>query len=127
MKITMDKTLTSVAQVNDLKGAMKEFKAMYTDGDLKRVLLDAIQELDDHGTAECQNSIWCADILRCDVSAFPTFSTIWVGATYHVEMVMEKHDRFIRANFYVDHELKVDTKPNMINIQLFKEPAVVTP
>ena len=127
MKITMDKTLTSVAQVNDLKNAMKEFKAMYTDGDLKRVLLDALQELDEAGTIESRNSIWCADILRCDVSSFPTFSTIWVGATYHVEMVMEKYDRFIRASFYVDHELKVDTKPNMISIQLFKEPAVVTP
>lgn len=126
MKITMDKSLTPVAQVKELRNAMKDFKARYTDGDLKRVFLDALCEINEDRTREAQGAIYCADILRCDVSAFPTYQTIWIGAEYCVEMVLENCNKFVFIRFYVNHDLKVDTRPQLITLRLFKEYTAVT-
>ena len=46
MKITMDKKLTEDYMIQRTKDQMKEFKAIYTDGDLLRMFQDAIDDID---------------------------------------------------------------------------------
>ena len=42
MKITIEKRLTTVDKLERTKQQMKEFKAIYTDGDLLRMFRDAV-------------------------------------------------------------------------------------
>lgn len=117
MKITMNKEMTTISMKNNLKEAMKEFKARYTDYDLRNALHGVFAEAE---LWEACNALY-GDIIRCDVDAFPEYTTIWVGAHYAVEMVIESTIRITRVRFYVDQDLKVDTGRDLITMRIFDD------
>lgn len=100
MKIRLNKEYTEAWMVETIKDAMKDFKAMYTDGDLKRAFEDAT----DIDTG------YSADIIRCNVDAFDAGYAFDNKPVFAVDMLMEKHDGFTKIHFYVDADLNVDTR-----------------
>ena len=65
MKITVDLDLTTASKVAEVKADAKEFKAIYTDGDLLRMFLDSIPEEDSFEIP------YNPQIVYCNLEAFP--------------------------------------------------------
>ena len=118
MKLTMNKQMTTMAQVAPLKDAMKDFKARYTDGDLRTVMNDYCSRLN---AWEAANAL-SGDIIRCDVDAFPNNSIYFDKAWYAVEMVIGRWGNgYTLIRFYVDQNLNLDERPDLITMKVFEE------
>ena len=118
MKITMDKQMTSVALADDVKAAMKEFKARYTDSDLRNVMWDHLAAIEMYDAASAIGG----EILDCKVSAFPSLSYSADEVWFAVDMVVNRWlSGFTYARFYVNQDLKLDTRPDLITINAYQE------
>ena len=89
MKITIDKDFTPISRLKDLKAAIKDFKARYTDNDLVAAYQDAFDVSDGYGY----------DVLHTDISAF------WDNATrsahYSVNIILWlPRIAFVTYHFY---------------------------
>jgi len=104
MKITIDRDYTTISQAEKVKEDIKEFKARYTDGDLKRAFCDAL-------------GIWPTnsfDILMVTGKAFPggfyyndeTHFSIEIIAVNDISCILG----FCKMHFYCDMELNIDTR-----------------
>lgn len=116
MRIRINRAYTEAWMVETIKDAMKDFKAMYTDGDLKRAFEDAT------GIKTGYN----ADIIRCNVEAFDAGYVFGHKPSFAVDMLMEKYDGFTKIHFYVDADLNVDTRTlkdgtKLYSVQEYKE------
>lgn len=116
MKIRLNKEYTETWMIEAMKEAMKDFKAMYTDGDLKRAFEDATGI--DTG--------YSADIIRCNVEAFDAGYAFNHRPSFMVDMLMEEYDKFTKIHFYVDADLNVDTRTledgkKMYSVKKYKE------
>lgn len=100
MKITVEKQFTTLALLPQVKADMKEFKARYTDIDLLNAFIDATDIVDPYA----------ADILRCDVEAFPAGTDFNDETHFFVEMVTFSYAKICVLRFYVDMNLTVDTR-----------------
>lgn len=100
MKITVEKKYTTLEKLPQVKADMKEFKARYTDNDLLNAFVDATDIIDPYA----------ADILRCDVEAFPAGSDFDDETHFGVEMVTFTYAKVCVLRFYVDMDLTVDTR-----------------
>lgn len=119
MKITINKEGTTLAQVEHVKEAMKEFKARYTDSDLRRVMNDHCEKL---GLWEAASTL-SGDILRCDVDAFPDGCFCSDPVHYAVEIVIARYGHgYTFLRFYVDQDLTLDERPDLITFWTYEEP-----
>lgn len=94
MKISIDKNFTTLAQVEAVKEKAKEFKARYTDGDI-RWNFEEQTEYNVNG-----------EILKCDVSVFPT-SFLSEECNYEITLVIDGFIDFKKVHFFMDENLKV--------------------
>lgn len=110
MNITLDKENTTIALKDQVKADMKEFKARYTDSDLKRAFEDAL----DYGKT------YGGDVLKADVQAFPSG---WINdnATHFaVDMLVDNCIALYRIRFYCDMNLEVNTDPILVTIKEYR-------
>ena len=118
MKITMDKQMTTLDQVAPMKEAMKDFKARYTDGDLRRVFYDFLDEIKNYDAATAIGG----EIVKCEVSAFPINNFCWIGANYAVEItICNFFNGYAFLRFYVDQDLKMDKRLDLITLREYSE------
>lgn len=99
MKITVCKEYTTLSQLPQVKADISEFKARYTDGDLKTFFCDATGN----------NSMCCADIVSVNVEAFPGGTDYNNETHFSVTVLCRSWHRFIEAHFYCDMELQINT------------------
>lgn len=100
MKITINKEYTTLAQADKVRRDIREFRGMYTDGDLLRAFRDAT-DLD---------IAWNHDILSAFVEAFPAGSLFGDKTSFCVEMITHGFREFCEIRFYCDMNLEVDTR-----------------
>lgn len=100
MKIRLDKNYTQPWMIETIKEAMKEFKEMYTDGDLKRAFEDST------GIYIAYNM----DIIKCDVEAFDAGYAFNNRAAFKVTMLLDGYNRLARYIFYTDKDLNLDLR-----------------
>jgi len=118
MTITMDKTMTTLDQVAPMKEAMKEFKARYTDGDLRRVMYDYLDEIKNYDAVCCLGG----EIVKCEVSAFPVNMYRFDGVNFAVEITICNYfNGYAFLRFYVDSELNLDKRPDLITLREYSE------
>ena len=117
MKITMDKQFTSLEMAKDVKAAMKEFKGMYTDGDVRNALFNYFGDQDRWDVCD----VLSGDIIQCELSAAPKNFTWWDGIQYAVEIVIRNWDGFTFCRFYIDQNLKIDCPADLITIRNYRE------
>jgi len=101
MKITIEKRLTTLDKLERTKQQAKEFKAMYTDGDLLRMFRDAIDGWE-YGYSD--------EIIRCNLEAFPGGTMETDETHYSVDMVLEGYKRFTKLHFYITQSGEVDVR-----------------
>ena len=100
MKITIDKKFTTLEMVERTKEQAKEFKEMYTDGDLLRIFMDTFD-----------NDIEVnPEIVRCELSAFPGGTMETDENHYSVNILLEGWRRFWKLHFYISQSGEVDTR-----------------
>lgn len=101
MKITIEKRLTTLDKLERTKQQAKEFKAMYTDGDLLRMFRDAVDGWE-YGYSD--------EIIRCSLEAFPGGTMETDENHYSVDMVLEGFKRFTKIHFYISQSGEVDVR-----------------
>ena len=104
MKIAMDRDMTESYLVDRTKMQMKEFKEIYTDGDLLRMFREAINE---------SSLGFNYEIIRCNLRAFPGGWQETDETHYCVEMLLEGWKEFIKLHFYISQSGEVDTRTDM--------------
>lgn len=115
MKTKVNKSLTYVCDVPQVKEALKEFKGYYTDGDLLHAFRDAVNFYDGSGS----------DIIECNVEAFPESQFSYNENTvFCVEITLKlPFVAFYEIRFYCDMGLTVDTRTApipMYNVRTYK-------
>ena len=101
MKITIEKKLTTLDKVERTKQQMKEFKEMFTDGDLLRMFRDAMNGWE-YGYSD--------EIIRCNLEAFPGGTMETDENHYSVDILLEGFRRFTKVHFYISQSAVVDTR-----------------
>lgn len=105
MKISVNKEYTTLSQLPKVKDDMKEFKARYTDGDLKNVFCDVVENEHEHAFR-----FYCSDIVSVNVEAFPAGDLLDNETSFSVTMLCRRHGEFLEAHFYCNLGLTVDTR-----------------
>lgn len=100
MKITINKEFTTLGKVERTKEQMKEFKEIYTDGDLLRMFENAV------------DGCYCdsRDIVYCKLSAFPGGTMETDETHYSVDMLIEGWDTVTKIHFYISQSGEIDTR-----------------
>lgn len=101
MKITIEKRLTTVDKLERTKQQMKEFKAIYTDGDLLRMFRDAVDGWE-YGYSD--------EIVYCKLEAFPGGTMETDETHYSVDMLLEGYDTMTKLHFYISQSGEIDTR-----------------
>ena len=104
MNITLDKALTEKEKTSRTKKQMKEFKQMYTDGDLLRMFRTAVQD---------ETLGYCCPVIKCDLAAFPGGYMETDETHYSVNMLLEGWKEFIRIRFFITQSGDVDTRTDL--------------
>jgi hypothetical protein len=115
MKTTIDRNLTTLAKAAKVKNDLKELKSMYTDGDLLRAFLDALEADDEHRETMKDyaktSTINSADIICCDVEGFPAGSFYTENGEepthFSVEIKIFGFISAFKIRFYTDLSLNV--------------------
>ena len=110
MKITMDRKYVEDYQVDRVKADMKEFKERYTDGDLLREFMDQTGNV----------KPYAADIVYCNVKAIDSGWAYGNTTCFQVSMLCDGIIAMYKLSFYIDMDLKVDTREPLVNFQEFK-------
>lgn len=101
MKIKIDKDFTEEYKMERTKEQAKEFKGMYTDGDLLRMFRDAVG---------MENELYNLDIIRCNLSAYPGGSMETDENHYRVEMLCEGYEEFYKVTFLISQSAEINTQ-----------------
>ena len=101
MKISIDKKFTTLDKLERTKQQAKEFKEIYTDGDLLRMFRDAVDGWH-YGYSD--------EIIRCNLSAFPGGTMETDENHYSVEILLEGFKQFTKIHFYISQSGEVDTR-----------------
>ena len=115
MKMKLDKKYILASQLDDIKQAAKEFKEMFTDGDLKMVAIDQLGI----------NGLWGQDIVYCNVEAYAASYDLPTTASFSVDMMVEGYNAIYKIRYCckIDYScerfLKVNTDPGMYSIKTF--------
>ena len=94
MKITVNKEFTTLSQLPKVKDDIKEFKARYTDGDLKSMFCDVVNDWTAYG----------AEIISVSGEAFPGGYVYNDETQFHIEIICRKYGEFVVLRFYCDLE-----------------------
>lgn len=121
MRITMDKQFTSMEMAKDVKAAMKEFKAMYTDNDVRNTLFNYFSNQDRWDACDALSG----EVIKCELSAAPKNFTWWDGIQYAVEIVIQNWGGFTFCRFYIDQHLNIDCPADLITIRNYREAVTV--
>ena len=113
MKITIDREHTEAFQMERTKEQVKEFKAIYTDGDLRRMFLAALDmsNPDNQVFAANENHIACGDIVYCNLEAFACGYSETSETHYMVSMLIESVICCIKLYFFISQNGVVSTEP----------------
>lgn len=106
MKIKINKTYTAECMMERTKEQAKEFKEVFTDGDLLRMFAE------ETGT---ESELYNLDVIRCNLSAFSGGTMETDETHYHVEMLCEGFNEFYKLSFYISQSAKIDTRDIWIN------------
>lgn len=87
MKITIDKTYTTIAAAPAVREAIQDFKAQFSDADVRAYISQAAVEMDEYGLS--------GDLLSLSGSAFPSGSLFGTDAvTVSLDFVIREYSRF---------------------------------
>ena len=111
MTVTIDKAYTYVADMKKARETAKEFKAIFTDGDLKRMLCEQVETIDTIRVDSCSN------ILKTEVEVF-SGSVGCFTPHYHVTMFLYGYTDMIRLQYYMDEKYTI--RPNCVDIEIFE-------
>lgn len=113
MKIRADKEYTENYQMAKVKEDIAEFKERYTEKDI----LNSFR-------AQCD---WwenqCAEILKCEINAFPAGWAYDDETHFHVVMYLDGFTEMNKLSFYVNLDLDVNTSTHpckMVDIKTYK-------
>lgn len=109
MKIKMDKTYTPNEFRDQVKGDMISFKNCFTDNDLYRLFCEQLDISAD-----------CEEVLKCEVSAFPSGWACGNNTVFQVELVAHGFGKYVEIRYYCDSFGTVDTRDTMFGDKLFK-------
>lgn len=107
MIIKLDKEFIPNDRMEDVRADMKEFKAAYTDGDLKIAFEDA--------TGEYLGN----EILKCRVEAFENCPEGEHETVFSVSMLTDGFVEIQRVYFFCDLRLKVNTDEMMYGGKMY--------
>lgn len=98
MKITVDKNLTTVAQLANVKASLKEFKATWNETDLFRHIAAQLEDLDDMDPA-----FYNASLLAIEGEAFPVDL---LGDDIHIslDIIAQTYSNFWKITCFVDKD-----------------------
>lgn len=100
MKTSVCKDYTTLAELPRVKADLKEFKARYTDGDLKSFFMDETQDY----------SAWCHDVVSASVQGFPAGTDYNDETSFCVDLVTMGTSEFCKIRFYCNMELQIDLR-----------------
>lgn len=106
MKTYIDKSMTTIAQSAKVRDDLKEFKARYTDGDLKHFFLRQT------GTTKG----YCSRVVEAVVTGFPGGYLYNDETRFCVSLILDSGDPGIMTNemmkirYYCDLDLNIDTR-----------------
>lgn len=103
MKISINKELTTLAQLPKIKHDLREFRGMYTDGDLLRVFCEQ--------TGFCD--AYAHEILSATVEAFPGGTDFDNETAFSVHLLTHGWREFCEIDFYCNAQLEVDLRDLM--------------
>lgn len=99
MKITIDKELTLLSQVEQVKKDMQDFKHGWEDNDLLCAFFDATEI----------HRPWNVEIVSVTGEAFPGGSYYNDETQFHFEIIAKGWKEFYVIRFYCDCGLKINT------------------
>ena len=99
MKITIDKELTTLAQAEQVKNDIREFKGTFTDNDLFCHFFNATGI----------DRPWNCEIISVSASAFPGGSFYDDETQFSVTIIAKGYKEFYEIHFYCDMGLCVNT------------------
>lgn len=102
--ITRIETKKIKGQADKLRADLKEFKARYTDGDLKRAIQDVL-DTDFYG-----------DIVQAKVEAFGYNDT-----SFAVDLLIDGFIKMYKIRYYCNIDLKIDEDENLIHVRAYSE------
>lgn len=98
MKMTINREYTTLDKVDMVKNAAKQFKSIYTDGDLYRIALDEIDGV-----------IYGAEILKATVDVFPVGYAADGDVEFQIELIVSNWNCFQRLRYYISAHYITDT------------------
>ena len=116
MKMKLDKNYILASQLDDIKQAAKEFKEMFTDGDLKMVAIDQLGI----------DGLWGQDIVYCNVEAYAASYDLPTTSAFTVEMMVDGYHTIYKiryccvVDYSCEHFLRVNTDPVTYSIKTFR-------
>ena len=109
MKVSINKDYVTCSQMEKVKADAKEFRARYTDGDLKRTFEEA---------TDC--SVY-GDIIKCTVEAFSSSWGMDADTSFFVSQVIESPIGFEKFSYYCDMNLTVSMDPLLLTHKSYWE------
>lgn len=104
MITTIDKSHITVADYPKVKSELKEFKARYTDGDLKcfadRAIADKYEKITGNSYP------YACDVIRADVQAFDYDDDN--GTYFRVDVLVDRYLEIVKIHYYANLDLEVD-------------------
>lgn len=102
MKITIDRTYTEDHMIPRTKAQIAEFKEAYTPSDLLWEFARVMPQY--------ESLTYGYDIIRCNLSAFPGGSAETDETHYSVDILLERHDEFVKVHFFISQSFDVNTR-----------------
>lgn len=102
--ITSIETKKIKGRADKLRADMKEFKARYTDDDLKRAIENVL------------NKDFYGEIVQAKVEAFGFNDT-----SFAVDLMIDGFIKVYKIRYYCDLNLNVDTDDNLIHVRSYTE------
>ena len=110
MKITIDKSLTTVSFMPTIREKIKDFKAYFTEYDLLRMFTEEF------------GYYVSGDIIKCDVEAFQA-NSYSNEAHYMVSMIVDELVQFTRISFFIhaeDGTYSINPDKNTVQYRAYK-------
>ena len=116
--MTINKEYTTLDKMDMVKDAAKQFKAIYTDGDLYRIAIDELDGVK-YGSAE---------VLKATVDVFPAGYAEAGDVGFNVELVIMAFQSFQKVSYYISAHYITDTldiigvdRPELGRVETFEK------
>ena len=130
MKITINKSYTSIGQLPHIKDQIKEFRTSYSDEYILDAFISCIRENSKDLKLE-SNALYHVTtfgintngILCATAQAFAKEYSPDSIACYRVEMTVKNWDGYYEVQFYIDQDLAINLDPLLWSIKRYTEAA----